>query len=63
MKDFSIKMCAQCGIEIAVNGFDYCENCLYVLALWRKKLQEDDPIGFDRSDEDWYCNENEDAND
>ena len=63
MKDFSVKMCARCGIDIAANGFDYCENCLYVLTLWRKKLQEDDPIGYDRSDEDWYCNENEDTND
>ena len=52
MKDFSVKMCARCGIDIAANGFDYCENCLYVLALWRKKLQEDDPIGYDRSDDD-----------
>ena len=52
MKDFTVKMCKRCGIDIAANGFDYCDNCLYVLALWRKKLQEDDPIGFDRSDDD-----------
>lgn len=26
-------------------------------------FERDDPIGFDRSDEDWCCNENEDTND
>ena len=53
MMSDTLVMCGRCGIEPAAEGFRYCENCLFVMAIWRRKLrQKDDPIGFDRTDED-----------
>lgn len=59
-------ICERCGDLPAAEDDTVCENCRMVLTMLRRKMYEknaDDPIGFDRSDEDWYCNENEDAND
>lgn len=55
-----MRICERCGDLPAAEGDTVCENCRMILAMLRKRMYEenaDDPIGFDRSDEDWYCSD------